>query len=108
MKKGDVVVEFDGSQQDQNVISRTTNVRAADGDIMQTKATQKINDEADAMSKMSERVRSGALQAGRQQGGGAFGDRRREEPDSGGRVRRLAADGEGVDQRAPGGPDRRI
>ena len=53
VKKGDVVVEFDGSQQDQFVISRTTNVRAADGDIVQTKATQKINDEADAMSKMS-------------------------------------------------------
>jgi multidrug efflux pump subunit AcrA (membrane-fusion protein) len=53
VKKGDVVVEFDGSQQDQNVISRTTNVRAADGDIVQTKATQKIDNEADAMSKMS-------------------------------------------------------
>src|SRR3954447_6324114 len=53
VKKGDVVVEFDGSQQDHNVISRTTTVRAADGDITQTKATQKINDEADAMSKMS-------------------------------------------------------
>src|ERR1044072_195285 len=35
VKKGDVVVEFDGSQQDQNVISRTTTVRAADGDIVQ-------------------------------------------------------------------------
>jgi RND family efflux transporter MFP subunit len=53
VKKGDVVVEFDGSQQDQNVISRTTNVRAAEGDIVQTKATQKIDDEADAMNKMS-------------------------------------------------------
>jgi multidrug efflux pump subunit AcrA (membrane-fusion protein) len=53
VKKGDVVVEFDGSQQDQNVISRTTTVRAADGDIIQTKATQKIDDEADSMSKMS-------------------------------------------------------
>ena len=53
VKKGDVVVEFDGSQQDQNVISRTTTVRAADGDIVQTKATQKIDDEADSMSKMS-------------------------------------------------------
>ena len=53
VKKGDVVVEFDGSQQDQNVISRTTTVRAADGDIVQTKATQKIDNEADAMSKMS-------------------------------------------------------
>jgi HlyD family secretion protein len=53
IKKGEVVVEFDGSQQDQNVISRTTMVRAADGDIVQTKATQKIDDEADSMSKMS-------------------------------------------------------
>src|ERR1019366_3770075 len=53
VKKGDVVVEFDGSQQDQNVISRTTNVRAADGDIVQAKATQTIDNEADAMSKMS-------------------------------------------------------
>ncbi|MCU1232866.1 MAG: efflux transporter, family, subunit [Candidatus Solibacter sp.] len=53
VKKGDVVVEFDGSQQDQFVISRTTQVRAADGDIVQTKATQKIDDEADSMSKMS-------------------------------------------------------
>jgi len=52
IKKGEVVVEFDGVQQEQNVISRTTAVRAADGDIEQTKATQVINDEADAMSKM--------------------------------------------------------
>ena len=53
VKQGEVVVEFDGSQQDQNVISRTTTVRAADGDIVQAKATQTIDNEADAMSKMS-------------------------------------------------------
>ncbi len=53
IKKGEVVVEFDGVQQEQNVITRTTNVRAADGDITQMKATQKMDDEADAMSKMS-------------------------------------------------------
>src|SRR5436190_5866798 len=47
VKKGDVVVEFDASQQDQDVITRTTNVRAVDGEIVQTKATQKIDDEAD-------------------------------------------------------------
>ena len=52
-KKGDVVVEFDGAQQDQNIISRTTSVRAADGNIVQVKATQKIDNEADAMNKMS-------------------------------------------------------
>jgi multidrug resistance efflux pump len=50
--KGDVVVEFDAVQQEQNVISRSTNVRAAEGEIVQTKATQKIDDEQDAMSKM--------------------------------------------------------
>jgi multidrug efflux pump subunit AcrA (membrane-fusion protein) len=53
VQKGEAVVEFDGVQQEQNVISRSTNVRAADGDIVQTKASQKMDDEADAMSKMS-------------------------------------------------------
>jgi len=53
VKKGDVVVEFDAVPQEQNVISRTTAVRAADGDIVQTKASQVMDDEADAMSKMS-------------------------------------------------------
>jgi len=53
VQKGEVVVEFDGVQQEQNVISRTTDVRAAEGDIVQAKATQKMDDEADAMSKMS-------------------------------------------------------
>src|SRR6478672_9100702 len=51
--KGDVVVEFDGVGQEQMVIARSTNVQAADGDIVQLKATQKMNDEQDAMSKMS-------------------------------------------------------
>src|ERR1051325_12212189 len=53
VKKGDVVVAFDAVQQEQNVIQRTTNVRAAEGDLVQLKATQKMADEADAMSKMS-------------------------------------------------------
>jgi HlyD family secretion protein len=53
VKKGEVVVEFDGSQQDQNIINRTNSVRAADGNIVQTKATQKIDNEADSMNKMS-------------------------------------------------------
>jgi len=52
IKKGQVVVEFDAVQQEQNVISRTTAVRAADGDIEQMKATQVMDDEADAMNKM--------------------------------------------------------
>jgi RND family efflux transporter MFP subunit len=53
IKKGDVVVEFDAVQQEQNVISRTTAVRAADGDIEQMRATQAMDDEADAMNKMT-------------------------------------------------------
>jgi HlyD family secretion protein len=51
--KGDVVVEFDGVTQEQNVLTRTTSVRAAEGNIVQTKASQKMDDEADAMSKMT-------------------------------------------------------
>lgn len=52
IKKGEPVVEFDAVQQEQNVISRTTAVRAAEGDIDQMRATQVMDDEADAMSKM--------------------------------------------------------
>src|SRR6476469_7328398 len=51
--KGDVVVEFDGVGQEQMVIARSTNVQAVDGDIVQMKATQKMNDEQDAMTKMT-------------------------------------------------------
>jgi RND family efflux transporter MFP subunit len=53
IKRGDVVVEFDAVQQEQNVISRTTAVLAADGDIEQMRATQVMDDEADAMNKMT-------------------------------------------------------
>ncbi len=53
VKKGDVIVEFDGVQQEQNVIVRSTNVRSAEGDIVQMKATQKMADEEDSMTKMT-------------------------------------------------------
>jgi RND family efflux transporter MFP subunit len=53
VRKGDVVVEFDGSQQEQNVLTRTTNVRTVEGQITQMKASQRMDDEDDAMSKMS-------------------------------------------------------
>jgi HlyD family secretion protein len=52
IRKGEVVVEFDPVQQEQNVIQRTASVRAADGDIEQVKATQVISDDADTMNKM--------------------------------------------------------
>ncbi|PWU12775.1 MAG: hypothetical protein C5B51_00145 [Terriglobia bacterium] len=51
--KGDVVAEFDSAQIEQAVIQRTTNVRAADSQIAQLKATQKIENEADGMSRMA-------------------------------------------------------
>jgi HlyD family secretion protein len=52
VKKGDVVVEFDGMQQEQNVIQQTLQVQAIQGSIDQMKATQNINNDADVMSKM--------------------------------------------------------
>lgn len=52
VKKGDVVVEFDAVQQQQNLIERTTSVRTADSEIVQTKAAQKIDDEMDSMNLM--------------------------------------------------------
>ena len=50
VKKGDVVVEFDAVQQEENVIERTTTVRTADSEIVQTKAAQKIDNEMDAIN----------------------------------------------------------
>src|SRR5664279_2042135 len=37
LKKGEVIVEFDAVQQEQNVIMRTTNVQGSEGDITQLK-----------------------------------------------------------------------
>jgi HlyD family secretion protein len=51
--KGDVVVEFDPVQQEQNYIEKDTSVRTADSQIEDTKAAQKIDREGDAMSLMS-------------------------------------------------------
>ena len=52
VKKGDAVVEFDGSTQEQNVINQTTQIRSIDGDIEQMAATQRINNDSDALNKM--------------------------------------------------------
>ena len=53
VKKGEVVVEFDAAQQEQNLLERTTNVRAVDSEIVQTKATHTIDNEADAINLMT-------------------------------------------------------
>jgi HlyD family secretion protein len=52
VKKGDVVVEFDAAQQEQNLLERTTTVRTAESEIVQTKASHTIDNEADAMNLM--------------------------------------------------------
>src|SRR5215472_18854532 len=53
IRKGDIVAEFDSAQIENAVIQRTTNVRSADSQIVQMKANQKIEDQADSMNRMS-------------------------------------------------------
>src|ERR1044071_2910812 len=53
IRKGEVVVEFDSVNQEQNVLNRTTGVQAANGNIVQMEASQRMIDEQDAMNKMS-------------------------------------------------------
>src|ERR1039457_5704366 len=53
VKRGEVVVQFDSVQQEQNVIGQTLQVQAIQGSIDQLHATQRINDDADAMNKMT-------------------------------------------------------
>jgi multidrug efflux pump subunit AcrA (membrane-fusion protein) len=53
IRKGEVVVEFDGAAQEQSLLERQTTVRTADSEIIQTKATHKITDEMDGMNLMT-------------------------------------------------------
>jgi HlyD family secretion protein len=53
IQKGQVVVEFDGASLEQSLLERTTSVRTADSEIVQTKATHKITDEMDGMNLMT-------------------------------------------------------
>jgi HlyD family secretion protein len=53
IRKGDVVVEFDTAQQEQQLLERSTTVRTVDKQIAQTKASHRIVDEADAMDLMT-------------------------------------------------------
>ncbi len=52
VKKGDIVVEFDAVQQEQNYIEKSTTVRTADSEIVQMKASHKMEDEMDGMNQM--------------------------------------------------------
>src|SRR6202171_3229384 len=53
IKKGDVVVQFDAAQQEQNYLEKNTSVRTADSEIVQLKAQQEIAHENDAMNLMT-------------------------------------------------------
>ena len=51
--KGDIVVEFDAAQQEQNYLERQTNVRTVDSERVQMKASHRITNEMDGMSQMT-------------------------------------------------------
>lgn len=51
--KGDVVVEFDAAQQEQTYLERNTSVRTVEKEIIQTKASHRMTNESDSMSKMT-------------------------------------------------------
>jgi multidrug efflux pump subunit AcrA (membrane-fusion protein) len=53
VKAGDVIVEFDAAQQEQNYLEKNTSVRTADSEIVQLKATQQITKEMDSMNLMT-------------------------------------------------------
>ncbi len=53
IRRGDVVIEFDGASQEQQYLERTTTVRTADSEIVQLKANHKITDEMDGMNLMT-------------------------------------------------------
>ena len=53
IKKGEVIVEFDAAQQEQNLLERNTSVRTVDSEIVQTKATHRMTDESDGMNLMT-------------------------------------------------------
>lgn len=53
IKAGEVVVEFDAAAQEQQVLERNTTVRTVDSEIVQTKASHRMADEADGMNVMT-------------------------------------------------------
>jgi multidrug efflux pump subunit AcrA (membrane-fusion protein) len=53
IRKGEVVIEFDTAQQEQNLLEQNTSVRTVDSEIIQTKASHQMVDEQDAMNLMT-------------------------------------------------------
>jgi multidrug efflux pump subunit AcrA (membrane-fusion protein) len=48
--RGEIVIEFDAVQQEQNYLDKATGVRGADSEIVQLKASQKMEDESDRIN----------------------------------------------------------
>src|SRR5438270_10148935 len=53
VKKGDVIVEFDSAQQEQNLLENSTTARTVESEIVQTKASHRMTDESDGMNQMT-------------------------------------------------------
>src|SRR5215472_12825253 len=53
VKKGDVIVEFDAAQQEQNLLENSTTARTVESEIVQTKAAHRMTDESDGMNQMT-------------------------------------------------------
>src|SRR5215471_5568766 len=50
VRKGEIVIQFDAVQQEQNFLDKSTGVRSADSEIVQLKASQKMEDESDRIN----------------------------------------------------------
>jgi len=67
VRKGEVVIQFDAVQQEQNYLDKSTGVRSADSDIVQLKASQKMEDESDRINLLQSQynVERAKLEAGK-------------------------------------------
>jgi len=65
--KGDIVIQFDAVQQEQNYLDKSTGVRSADSEIVQLKASQKMEDESDRINLLQSQYNSerAKLEAGK-------------------------------------------
>jgi multidrug efflux pump subunit AcrA (membrane-fusion protein) len=53
VRAGDIIVEFDAAQEEQNLLERNTTVRTVDSEIVQTKASHRMVSEQDGMNLMT-------------------------------------------------------
>ena len=80
IRKGEVVVEFDTAQQEQNLLEQNTTVRTVDSEIIQTKASHQMIDEQDAMNLMTAQYNLERAKLDASKAEVVSADRRRQEP----------------------------